>query len=146
MHRVTTANLPSLPLPPLVSRSSLRAAAPRAQLTYHNLQAIFQHLHLLKGGGTGVGAGGGAGAAAGGGGMPGQPGGYGGGYGAPAAGGWQQQQQPPAMQQPGGYGGGPAAGGGGGGMEPCTAAVMQIISEPTPDGQGVHVNDVRARV
>jgi hypothetical protein len=31
-----------------------------AQVTYHFLQTIFQHLHLKKGGGTGTGGGGGA--------------------------------------------------------------------------------------
>lgn len=42
----------------LTNPSSLPPPTP-AQLTYHNLQAIFQHLHLLKGGGTGTGGGGG---------------------------------------------------------------------------------------
>lgn len=110
------------------------------QVTYHFLQVVFQHLHLLKGGGTGVG---GAGA------PPAAGGGFGGAV-PPAAGGWQQHMQapPPQQHQPGGYGGAPPAGqmGGGGGAEACQAAVLQILSSPACGEAGLHVNDISNRV
>ena len=39
-----------------ISAFSVRPVHDVNELPYHNLQASFQHLHLLKGGGTGVGA------------------------------------------------------------------------------------------
>jgi len=107
---------------------------PPPQITYHNLQTIFQHLHLLKGGGTG--AAGAAGAV--------------GVYGAPAAAGaWRSPQQP--QQQQGGYGGGaggaaPMNNANARGMEPCQAAVLHVVSDPSSGDQGVHINDICVRV
>ncbi|GBF88306.1 replication factor A2 [Raphidocelis subcapitata] len=108
------------------------------EVTYHFLQVVFQHLHLLKGGGTGVG---GAGAGA--------PPAAAAGYGGAAAGGWQQHMQPPPQQQqPGGYGGAPPAApmGGPGGMDACQAAVMQVLSDPSCGEGGLHVNDISNRL
>lgn len=99
------------------------------EVTYHFLQAIFQHLHLSKGGGTGTGA------------TPQQPAKVAGGHSGPAAGGWQQHQ--PQQQQQGGLGGAPAHVGG---MDPCAAAVLGVVSDPNAGDLGIHVNDICARL
>lgn len=36
--------------------------------------------------------------------------------------------------------------GGPGGMDPCPAAILQIVSDPNAGDQGVHINDVSAGV
>ncbi|KAI8475211.1 MAG: hypothetical protein J3K34DRAFT_517464 [Monoraphidium minutum] len=119
-----------------VQAFAIRAIHDFNELTYHLLQTVFQHLHIVKGGGTGTG-----------GGAPQPQAGFAGGYGGPAAGGWQAPPQQPAAAAPpqGGYGGG-GGGGGPGGLDPCAGAVHQIISDPGAGEQGVHVNDICARL
>ncbi|KAI8468279.1 MAG: hypothetical protein J3K34DRAFT_427696 [Monoraphidium minutum] len=113
-----------------VSAFAARAVHDFNEVTYHYLQAIFQHIHLTKGTGKG-----GAAAA--------QQAGLSS-FGAPVAGGWQQPQQQHAPQG-GGHGG--AAAGGPPGMEPCAAAVLQVVSDPSSAGdQGIHVNEICGRL
>ncbi|GBF88362.1 replication factor A2 [Raphidocelis subcapitata] len=108
-----------------VQSFAVRAVHDFNEVTYHCLQTIFQHIHLAKGSP----AGGAAGAVK-------QEAGFGA---FAAAGGWPQQQQFGAAA------GAPAAAAPPG-MEPCQAAVLKIISDPTAGEGGVHVNDVCSRL
>jgi len=116
---------------------SIRTIHDHNEVTHHFIQAVFQHLHLTKGG---AGKGGAPGMGMGQGGAPGFQG--------PAAGGWQQQGGGGYGGAPGAAAGGPGAGGGmnpGQGGKPCSEFVLDIIRECNSD-QGLHVNEISQRL
>ncbi|PRW56187.1 replication A 32 kDa subunit A-like [Chlorella sorokiniana] len=100
---------------------NIRPVTDHNEITYHFLQCIFQHAHLVKG-------------APGGGAVKQEQGGYG----APAA----------AAPAAGGYGGAPAAGGynPNGGLSAVQADVMNFFNAPDAQGDaGISLDDVLAR-
>lgn len=106
-----------------VQSFAVRAVHDFNEVTFHCLQTIFQHIHLAKGN-----SGSGAATA-----VKQEPG-----FGAFGdSAGWPQQQP---------LGGAPAAAAAAPGMDPCQAAVLRIISDPSAGEGGVHVNDVCFRL